>query len=533
MARFIATTATATALATVVLAVPAATPAEARRRIPTGTTITLEDGVVHGAVVGRSRAFLGIPFAAPPVGSLRWRPPAPVVPWEGVLDATSFAGACPQLPALVGSPSENEDCLYLNVWTPEPAPRRLRPVMVWIHGGSNVSGSAADVVPFPGFEGFLYDGSVLAGEHDVVVVSMNYRLGVFGFFGHADLAGEDPDFPHGGNQGLLDQQAALAWVRDNVAAFGGDPRKVTIFGESAGAFDVCAHVVSPMSRGLFRGAISQSGACTVGVATAAESAAAAGAVADAVGCAAAPDELACLRAAPVADLLAAGEDALAGNALGISIDGGFLPDDPRTLIANRQFDKRVRYILGANSDEGTIFFLGATPVTTEAEYLAALTESWGDLADDIAAVYPVGAFETPQDALVRVFGDAVLLCPTYDLARRFTAARGRAWVYNFNRVIPVDVIELLGLGALHGAEIAYVFGAIEAPTAEDAALGLAIRDYWSTFATKRMPRARRAPSWKPYRARRDNILRLDATIEELRGFRRTECDFWASVADRR
>jgi para-nitrobenzyl esterase len=208
-----------------------------------------------------------------------------------------------------------------NVWTPEPASRKLRPVMVWAHGGAKVSGSTADVVPFPGFEGFLYDGSVLAGEHDVVVVSMNYRLGVFGFFGHAGLAGEDTAFPYGGNQGLLDQRAALAWVRDNIAAFGGDPRQVTILGESAGAFDVCAHVVSPMSRGLFRGAIGESGACAVGVATALASAAAATAVADAGGCGGALDALTCLRAAPVADLLAAGEDALAGNALGISIAG--------------------------------------------------------------------------------------------------------------------------------------------------------------------------------------------------------------------
>lgn len=516
-----------------IAATSAAMPAAAKTEIPTGTTITLAAGVVQGSVVGKSRAFLGIPFAAPPVGPLRWRPPAPAAPWEGVLDASSFPQACPQLPALVGSPSENEDCLYLNVWSPEPAPTKLKSVMVWIHGGSNVSGSTADMVPFPGLEGLLYDGQTLAGDNDVVVVSLNYRLGVFGFFGQADLAGEDPGFPYGGNQGLLDQRAALEWVRDNIASFGGDPKKVTIFGESAGSFDVCAHVVSPLSRGLFRGAISESGSCAVGVATKGESEAAAEDVAEAVGCGAAPDKLACLRSASVADLLAAGENAVAGRALGISIDGGVLPDDPGVLIDTRQFDKKVRYILGANSDEGTIFFLGATPVADESEYLAALQDRYGDLADEIALVYPADAFDTPQDALIRVFGDSGLLCPTYELARRFSAAKGKAYVYNFNRVIPNEVIEALGLGALHGAEIAYVFGTLQVDTPEDTALGLAIREYWSTFAKKRKPKAKETggPKWKPYKAKKDNLLRLDATVEELTGFRRTECDFWASVTD--
>jgi para-nitrobenzyl esterase len=243
------------------------------------TLISLADGDVQGQINGATREFLGIPFTAPPVGALRWRPPAPVTPWVGTLDATSYSSACAQLPSLTGTASEDEDCLYLNVWTPDPAPLEPRPVMIWIHGGSNVAGSTGDGVPFPGYDGVrLYDGSTLVGERNVVLVTVNYRLGVFGFFGHDDLAAEDGLYPYAGNQGLLDQRAAMQWVQANVAAFGGDPDNVTIFGESAGSFDVCAHVASPMSAGLFHRAISQSGGCTVGIRSTSGAATAADAV---------------------------------------------------------------------------------------------------------------------------------------------------------------------------------------------------------------------------------------------------------------
>lgn len=215
---------------------------------------------------GDTREFLGIPYAAPPVGALRWRPPAAATPWGGVLDAAAYPPACPQLPSsspIAGTASEQEDCLYSNVWTPDPAPKRPLPVMVWIHGGFNKTGSTGDFGPYPPYEIVrLYDAHNLSAQHDVVVVSMNYRVGVFGFFWHEGLASEDATYPYTGNQGLLDQRAALLWVRDNIAAFGGAPRKVTIFGESGGAVDVCAHVGSPMSNGLFHRAISQSGGCT-------------------------------------------------------------------------------------------------------------------------------------------------------------------------------------------------------------------------------------------------------------------------------
>src|SRR5262245_50502161 len=349
-------------------------PGIAGQKIQKGTLIHLADGDVQGTVNEQTRQFLGIPFAAPPVGPLRWRPPEPPAPWQNVLQANAFAGACAQLASIQGPASENEDCLYLNVWTPDPAPRKRLPVMVWFHGGGNQQGSAGDPVPFPGVPGHFYDAHVLAQERGVVVVTINYRLNVFGFLAHAALAGEDPGHPYAGNQGLLDQRAALQWVRANIVAFGGNQKKVTIFGESAGSEDVCLHVASPLSRKLFHRAISESGGCTTTTTTAANGAATPASLVAAVGCTGAPDELACLRQVPVATLL----DQLRGDGgivqsfnFGPVVDGGFLPDQPRNLYDQRRFAK-VPYILGSNTDEGTLFLLGVPPVTTADAYLATL-----------------------------------------------------------------------------------------------------------------------------------------------------------------
>jgi para-nitrobenzyl esterase len=520
--------------ASVLLALEApARVAFAQGGIQEGTLISLDDGDVQGHVNGSTREFLGIPYASPPTGALRWRPPAPVVPWGGVLDASAYSASCPQLEGLVGTPSENEDCLYLNVWTPDPAPIEPLPVMVWIHGGANVAGSTGDLVPFPPNEDVrFYSAHVLAGERGIVVVSINYRLGVFGFFGQNDLAAEDPGFPYAGNQGLLDQRAALEWVRDNVIAFGGDPGNVTIFGESAGSFDVCAHMVSPLSAGLFHRAISESGGCTAGIATAAQSASQADGISATVGCDGAGDELACLRATPVGDLLDAyafSEASLEITGLGISIDGGFLPDHPRTLFDAGAF-ARVPYLLGANSDEGTLFFIGSTPITTPAEYTAELVSRYGALAPEVEALYPVGNFASPQDALIRVAGDATLVCTTFDVASRVAAAKNRTYVYNFARVIPLPFVGLLNLGAFHGAEIAYVFGSVPTPTYGDGVLGTRMREYWSRFAAGGKPRATKVSGWPRFKSKSYKMLRLDVPdLSKIKGFRQAECEFWSGV----
>lgn len=512
-----------TALVTILLA----SHAVAAPKIQRGTLLDLADGDVQGTVVEGTRQFLGIPYVAPPVGPLRWRPPAPAIPWEGVLQADAFGSPCPQIPSLQSTPSENEDCLYLNVWTPDPAPSKPKPVMVWFHGGANVTGSASDVVPFPGIPGgYIYDGHVLAAERDVVVVTINYRLGVLGFFGHAALASEDASHPFAGNQGLLDQQAALRWVRANIAAFGGNPKKVTIFGESAGSVDVCLQIASPGSRKLFHRAISESGGCTTRQDTASEAAAKAETFAASVGCADAADQLACLRQVSPAALLA-GEGS---QEFGPMVDGDFLPDQPRTLFDRGKVAK-VPYILGSNTDEGTIFFVSEPPITSEAEYLAALEARFGSRAAEIAAHYPVSSFPTPQDALERVVGDSGLVCGTYDTARRAAANGARTYLYNFSRAVPLEVLEALGLGAFHGVEMAYVFGIVAPPTAEDAALGTTVRGYWTSFARTGNPNRRGALKWPRFKDKTDRRFNLDLEPSVVEGFRRSECEFWWGLYD--
>ncbi len=446
--------------------------------------------------------------------------------------AASFASGCPQLSSINGDPSSNEDCLYLNVWTPDPAPAKALPVMVWFHGGSNQSGSAGDFVPL-GVGGRFYDGHVLATERNVVVVTVNYRLNVFGFFAHPALAGEDSTYPYAGNQGLLDQRAALAWVRANIAAFGGNPKKVTIFGESAGSEDVCFHVASPGSRALFKRAISESGGCTRRQPTAAEGAAQAALLATAVGCGGASDVLGCLRAVPVNTLLAhlsANVEGATTVTFGPVVDGGVLPDQPRALFAAKNIAK-VPYILGSNADEGTLFFIGVPPVTSDAEYLAALQSRYGTLADQVAAIYPSSSFASPQAALARAYGDDILVCPTYDTARRAATAGAHAFLYDFARPIPIPQLASLNLGATHGAEIAYVFGSVTPSDPVDVQLGSAMRVYWTRFATGGNPNVAGAVKWPRYADKTDRRINFDATISVLQGFRRPECEFWWGVYD--
>lgn len=356
--------------------------ADADPSIQRGTRIRIDSGEIQGETDGATRRFRGVPFAAPPVGALRWKPPQAVTPWDSVRTTTAYSGKCPQAANLLGPASAEEDCLYLNVWTPEPAPTQRLPVMIWLHGGGNTTGSASDEIPL-GIGGYIFDGRQIAEKQHVIVVTTNYRLGVLGFFAHPALDAEDARGVSG-NQGLLDQRMAFDWVRRNIAAFGGDPDNVTIFGESAGSFDVCFHMVSRGSRGLFHRAISESGGCTTFVRPRSAAEAEAPKFAAAVGCTASGG-LDCLRAVPVSTLLTpspveGGQPKLPGGlpyqggtptwTFAAIVDGDVLPDQPRSIVESGDFAK-VPYIIGSNTDEGTIFHVGELAVIMEAEYLAA------------------------------------------------------------------------------------------------------------------------------------------------------------------
>ncbi len=516
--------------------------------IQEGTEIELSDGIVVGEVDGATRRFLGIPFASPPIGDLRWRPPEPAEPWGTPLDATEFSAACPQLGSTTSpEPSENEDCLYLNVWAPEPAPEGPLPVMIWFHGGSNISGSTADDIPFLQPPTLFYDGRGLVEEANVVVVTANYRLGVMGFFAHEALSAESRDGASG-NQGLLDQRLAMQWVATNIAAFGGDPSNVTIFGESAGAFDVCFHMTSEGSRGLFHRALGQSGGCTTALRTRSDAETEADVFAEAMGCGDAADVAACLRDVPVANLLmeapqdGAIEDPPGGDfysggtprwQFGAIVDGVVIAEQPRALF-DRGEVAQVPYLLGSNTDEGTLFHVLQTQVTTEQEYFDALERRFGaELAADVADVYPVSDFDSPQDALERVTGDAGLVCSVRDTAKRAAAAGLDVFLYNFDRPIPIPSLDFLDLRATHGAEIAYVFGSVGSDVIgeDDLALSAAIQRYWGRFAQSGDPNGGEDPAWPTFSPNADARLNLNVELTSLEDFRSDVCAFWESVYD--
>jgi para-nitrobenzyl esterase len=503
--------------------------------IQQGTTIWLADGRLSGTSENGARHFFGIPYAKPPLGELRFKAPLKNERWSGVRDATQFGGRCAQPTSLnTGIGTDNEDCLYLNVWSPDPAPSEPLPVMFWIHGGGNQNGATSDLLPVAGGRLF-YDGQSFASKHGVVVVSVNYRLGVLGYLAHSALRDEGSP---SGNQGLLDQRLALEWVRDNILAFGGDPSNVTIFGESAGARNVCFQVVSPGSNALFRRAISQSGDCTGRIPTREEAEAQANVFAGAVGCGA--NSLSCLRSKPASELLipeqleGAAADPVPGGS-GYSggtprwefrpiVDGSVVPKMPRELFAEGAIGK-VAYLMGTNTEEGALAHLTATKAKNESEYLLALERRFGTFGSRVAAAYPVSDFVEPNDALIRVSTDSRYACAVQDFAER-AAAKLDVYAYNFDLGYAIPGLE--SLGPAHGAELTYVFGSLAAEQwpAGTQPISELMQGYWSRFARSGDPNGAGAPEWKKFDPAVGNRLNLDLDPNVVEQFRAERCALW-------
>ena len=505
-----------------------------------GYVVRLMDGRVQGDAQAGSVRFLKIPYAKPPTGALRWKAPEKNEAWSGVRHERAFASACPQAASSQGPASNVEDCLYLNVWAPEPKPEKA-PVMVWIHGGGNFAGSAGDKVPDPLANAdslpLFYDGGAFASRHGVVVVTFNYRLGPFGFFSHPGLASEG-SAP--ANQGLLDQRQVLLWVRDNIAAFGGDAENVTIFGESAGSSDVCYHVASPQSRGLFQRAISESGGCAASPrgtpdSTLAATAEPMQAFAKAMGC---DDDtaLACLRGKSVDEIMgqamqpdpSSGFFDEASWSFSVVIDGpdGFVPE-PAGVLFDRGDIAHVPYLLGSNNDEGAIFTL-TTSVPTDAAYRDLLERAFGDQADAVYAVYPPSQYNGDfKAAYSRVLGDSGLVCGTRDVGQRASRAGLPVYMYNFN--VPWTV-GFGALGAAHASEIGHVFGSPYMPDADSQKVSDAMNAYWAQFARTGDPNFMGAPAaWPRVEPGTDVRLQLDSGFEVLSDFRKPECEFWQTL----
>jgi para-nitrobenzyl esterase len=506
--------------------------------------VRTEAGVVEGAAgtVPHVQVYKGIPFAAPPVGKLRWREPQPVAPWKGVRKATEFGNHCMQVHVwddiIFRDSQMSEDCLYLNVWTPAASADAKLPVMVWIHGGGFIAGSASEA---------RQDGERLAGK-GVVVVSMNYRLGIFGFLAHPELTKESPNHASG-NYGLLDQAAALEWVKRNIAAFGGDPGNVTIFGESAGSFSVSAHMASPVSQGLFQKAIGESGAYfTAGDQTLApqslkESETEGLGFAKSIG---APT-LAALRGKPADEVL---KSAAAARDVRFdpNLDGYFMPQPAYDVFA-AGMQSHVPLLAGWNADEIRAAVTLAPVKPTPESFEKQARERFGDEAEAVLKAYPAKDSAEALESAASLGSDLFIGYATWKWVEMQTET-GDAPVfrYSFDRKIPVPEDNKVNgapatsadIGARHAGEIEYVFGALDSLPAVpwepiDRTLSEQMMTYWSNFARSGDPNGGGLPRWPEYDkaggyqvlhfddpthaaadAHRDRYLALDAFTATLR-----------------
>jgi para-nitrobenzyl esterase len=457
-----------------------------------GDTVKVAQGTLHGAVAGSVASFKNIPFAAPPVGDLRWRPPQAPAAWTGVRDATQLGPQCMQMRNVTGPINQSEDCLQLNVWTPANyKPGGKLPVMVWIHGGSFTGGSGTNA---------LYDGTHFA-ERGVVLVTVNYRLGRLGFFYHPALAAEHPNEPQA-NYGMMDNLAALKWVQANIAAFGGDPKNVTAFGESAGGILINDLMASPKSTGLFAKAISESGfgripglkmkgdgaTAETGALTFAKSVGVAG-----IG----PDAAKALRALTAAQLSTPGQ-------ITPILDGTIMPEGPAAAFAAGR-EQKVPYIAGGNSWEASLF-----PQNHD-------VDRTGALKDKILAAY--GGEANPA-AFQDFTTESFVIEPDRYLARLHVKNGQKAFLYYVSYIPASQRATTHGLS--HGGELAYVFNNLSdkertiaghvfpAATPEDHKISDALTAYWVAFAKSSNPGSAGGPAWPAYSPATDPVLEFGA-----------------------
>ena len=462
--------------------------------------VKVQEGMVQGTIENGLTVYKGIPFAAPPVGDLRWKAPQAAAKWEGVKQATQYAPAAFQ----GGNPpsGKSEDCLYLNIWTPAKSAKEKIPVLVWIYGGGFSFGSTAE----PG-----YNGEKLA-KKGVVLVSIAYRVGQLGFLAHPELSAENPNHVSG-NYGILDQIAGLQWIKNNIAAFGGDPNKVTIFGESAGGISVSMLCASPLAKGLFQGAISESGGSfgptraktfpgeNMKTLKQAEA-----------------DGIAYVQkvsVSSVAELRKMEPDKLPmgmGMGGGWPITDGFvIPDDQHKLYEAGKYND-VPVLIGYNSDEGASFSREKTPE----EYFAGVKARYGKFADDLIRAYPATENSVPKTArdLAR---DAAFGWQTWSWARlQSQTGKSKAYLYYFDQHpdYPKDSPRY-GFGSPHGQEVAYVFMNLNASnpqtTKSDLEISEAMGNYWTNFAKYGDPNGQGVPAWPAFSEKAPDLMYLGPT----------------------
>jgi para-nitrobenzyl esterase len=523
-----------------VAALPAVASARGHHSPRTDQPIAVtRDGVVQGFATGGVDKFLGIPYAAPPVGSLRWRAPQSPARWHGVRAATALPPACPQLANSNGPRSENEDCLYLSVYVPQGHSHdrgrdhghgRGLPVLFWIHGGGLTTGT-----------GNQHDGTLMATTNHEIVVSINYRLGVFGFLALPSLSAEASDHASG-DYGLLDQIAALRWTRDNIAAFGGDSRNVTIAGESAGAYSVCSLLTSPPARGLFARAVMESGSCTSTPLATAEQTGAQFAAAS--GCTDPSTAASCMRSKTSGQLL---DNPDYPGGLSPTWGGSELPADPATAVAAGRFT-RVPLLIGTNHDEGRTFAQGLAGLN-EQQYEGVIDSSYGANAPAVLAKYPFSSFPSPYTAAYAIgaaWTDSGFLAGIGGCAAQSQEQTFRKYTpvfaYQFDdRNAPGlnDTLPGYMWGAGHAMELAYMWPSFDNGTPLYPQLTPAQHElsdwmvrYWGAFARFGAPFVRGQTFWPPYQSGKMISLRQgigSTAISDAEFGAEHNCSFWNSL----
>ena len=465
---------------------------------------------------GDIRIFKGIPYAAPPVGDLRWRPPRALTPWAGTRDAFDFGFDCPQNPLPEepsAAPGKSEDCLTINVWTPARSDNERMPVMVYIFGGGFVAGSGADI---------RCEGTALA-KKGVVVVTFNYRVGIFGFLAHPAL-NKESEVGSSGNYGLMDQIAALEWIRDNIPAFGGDPSRITLFGVSAGSASIVQLMACDAAHGLFHGVILESAGafrplCPL------DEAEAQGALLG--------NDLAALRGLSADAIFARTKEIVPQvraltkpRALRPILDGHLIRENDRDAFKAGRIAK-VPTIVGSNSDEGTIF-VGTWPVETAAKYRALVEQNFGAMTEEALTLYPATRDADGRTATADLFADTQFNFGTRGIAQAMSRLQPKTFRYLFTKrgrftQRPPD----------HGLEVAYVFGNLDAWPDQmpmpydkgDRALSETMMEAWATFAANGDPNGADTPVWAPYDAGRDNYLEFGDMVRTGKGWRTKYLDF--------
>lgn len=506
-----------------------------------GPVVKTAQGEVQGFIKEGVHLFYGIPYAAPPVGNLRWQAPQPPANWQGTRAATKAPPQCFQY--MLYMQRGQEDCLYLNVATPDTKPAKPKPVMVWFHGGGFIGGDSLQGTPM----------QRLAARGDVVLVSMQYRVGALGFMAHPSLSAESKKSGNlyaSGNYGLMDQQAALRWVQNNIAAFGGDPKNVTIFGESAGGMSVCAHLASPASKNLFQKAIIQSGPCFGNNASLSAAEKQGEWLAIRAGCEGRGDLLQCLRSKKPEEILQAlpndpafvfGEGSF--GVWGPVIDKKILPDDMDTLFRTGNFN-RVPVINGNNDDEGSLMVmfsheyrfkpLKATDYEKRIRYLVGDNQ---EIIDKVKARYPLEKYADPGAAISEVLGDSFMACNihrTSDTLAAWTPVYAYTFTYPDARfVLP----EMRKLGAFHSAELQFIFHSpmnwfLGTFAGKELNLANSMMDYWAQFARTGNPNDGKQLVWPLYIVNSTDDkkqMMFDRELSISNTSKRDACAFWNAL----